>query len=206
MRRGAPVLLSLPLQEAIIETRRRLIKEQIHFAVGGSCGLLLQGVEIAREPRDLDIYIDNQDAERAFGSLQPYAVDELHFSTSDIYESTLSHYDIGGVKVELVAGFRVKALNSNYRVDISFQRQHCPFTLNFEGSSLAVMPLAHEFLFNLLRNREDRYLAIAAKMRSLPSVYLTALTLIMAQNVWGIEVQKKIAILLEMNQETFLND
>lgn len=45
------------------------------WLLGGSCGLLLHGVQLSAPPRDIDLYADLEDAEVLHSALSCYSVD-----------------------------------------------------------------------------------------------------------------------------------
>lgn len=147
------------------------------WLIGGSTGLLLQGVQLAAPPRDLDIYADREDVYALHAALAGYAVDEQQESATPIYKSILSHYAIGDVKVELVGAFEVNALGSEYKVEARYFAEALAGRLPdaLQPAAATLMPLAHELVFNLLRGRPDRYEAIGAVCRLQPDVHAEAL-------------------------------
>lgn len=152
------------------------------WLVGGSCGLMLQGMPLDSPPRDLDIYVDATEVNKVHNSLKHYAVDQLQFSETPRYQSMLSHYHIGDVTVECVGNFCVRHAGSRYQVSIAsclFQHRAC---VSLGGEMLYCMPLAHELVFNILREREDRYMAIASMMSAEKQRYLPALIEIIQNN------------------------
>jgi hypothetical protein len=159
--------------------------KNVDWLVGGSTGLLLQGVPITHPPRDLDIYVDASSASVVYDTLHMYATDELIKSQTDIYVSTLSHFQIADVQIEVVGGFEVKSELSHYCVEISDLLFDYRVPYESKGHFIGLMPLAHELVFNLLRQRPDRYRVIAEKMRSNPSHYLSPLYKIMERNTFA---------------------
>lgn len=135
------------------------------WLVGGSCGLLMQGVPLAEAPRDLDLYADADAVKEIHDVLKPYSTDEQVEDRSSIYYSILSHYKIGEVKVELVGDFQVTASDSVYQVNAAlyYEQYAATHTLGSDTNKALVklMPLEHELVFNVLRGRPDRYEAIA---------------------------------------------
>jgi hypothetical protein len=163
-----------------------LLKDKnVDWLVGGSTGLLLQGVPITQPPRDLDIYVDASSASVIYDVLKKYATDELIKSQTGIYVSMLSHFQIADVQIELVGGFEVKVELSHYCVEISELLFEYRVSYETKGHCIGLMPLAHELVFNLLRQRPDRYRAIAEKMRTNPSHYLIPLNKIMDRNTFA---------------------
>ncbi|TVY11602.1 nucleotidyltransferase domain-containing protein [Paenibacillus cremeus] len=159
--------LTDPLQAAMMELSLRTQGLNLSWLVGGSTGLLIQGVPLAAEPRDLDIYIDRGQAHAMHQALQAYSVDPQAESETNIYRSILSHYDIGGVRVELVGAFEVRALESEYRVEADFLHTESEVHIELATNErITLMPLVHELIFNVLRARPDRYEAIAEACRA----------------------------------------
>ncbi|MFB6362515.1 hypothetical protein ACFCP7_00455 [Paenibacillus elgii] len=169
------------------------------WLVGGSTGLLLQGVELSTLPRDLDLYADRRDAEALHVALRPFATDEQTRSETSIYRSLLSHYEMNGVKVELVGAFEVRAMDSEYLVEAEYlARTHASAVLYGEGEAVRLMPLAHELVFNVLRDRPDRYEAIARVCRVRePERHRLVLDDLIARNRFSGELADRLRTLLD---------
>ncbi|WP_138492969.1 hypothetical protein [Paenibacillus pinistramenti] len=151
------------------------------WLAGGSAGLWLQGAELAAPPRDIDIYAEKEAAVHLHECLKPFAVDTPKWDRSGIYVSLLSHYKIEDYTVELVGGFEVRASLGHYKVEIEnlldlYAAEIMP--------GLKVMPLAHEYIFNLLRSRPDRYKAVAEQMNRRPELHLPLLEEMAERNGW----------------------
>jgi hypothetical protein len=181
--------------QALEQIHAQLHGKDAAWLVGGSCGLLLQGVVIEQPPRDLDIYVDAKAAAVVYEALQVYATDQLVHSQTGIYGSVLSHFLIDNVSVEVVGGFEVHAKQSHYQVEVSFLES---FGITYEtrNCQIGLMPLAHELVFNMLRQRPDRYKAIAKKIRTNPNRYLTPLNKILERNIFSSDFIKKLNELL----------
>jgi len=166
---------------AIAEAADLLDASGAGWVLGGSAGLALRGIALPSPPRDVDLYVDPEEAAAAHRALAAYAVDEQQRSETDIYRSILSHYVIGGVQLELVGGFVVRAKNCEYRTEVRGVLLPCAWRAELDGRRVPVAPLAHELWFNTLREREDRALLVAAAMRGL-SAHDAALREIEARN------------------------
>ncbi|AQZ47875.1 hypothetical protein ERICIV_01603 [Paenibacillus larvae subsp. larvae] len=175
-----------------------LSRTEAKWLLGGSCALLLQRVEIGREPRDIDIYIDEQDALLVYEALRHIAVDKPVFSTTPIYRSELSHYSIENMQAEVVAGFEVQAEGSIYKVESRFLYDHIAQSVAVGGAEVRMMPLAHEFLFNILRNRPDRYQPIAEQINRHPGDHIPAFRSLISRNHWAPGHLKKVESLLRL--------
>jgi hypothetical protein len=174
----------------------------VKWLVGGSCGLLLHGIELAQRPRDLDIYLDEHEVEALFHVLRNWAIDLPLHSTTQIYTSTLSHYLIADMHVEAVGGFSVHKNGSLYHAEAGyFLKQHA-LQVEVQGTVLAVMPLAHELLFNMLRDRPDRYEAIASAMLLKPDQHMPILQDLIERNQWEPEFILQLVKLLGTTSHT----
>ncbi|WP_240413884.1 nucleotidyltransferase domain-containing protein [Paenibacillus periandrae] len=160
------------------------------WLVGGSCGLLLQGVALTAAPRDLDLYVDAEGAQELHQALSDYATDSQVEDRSSIYRSILSHYRIEGTKVELVGGFEVTSKDSLYKVEVDYLHKNYSPIIHLPGEvstkdcleTLHLMPLEHELIFNVLRNRPDRYNAIAEVMKSRRPTWSQAMEALIERN------------------------
>jgi hypothetical protein len=199
------VLLSPQVLQVVTQLQRELLDSGARCLIGGSCGLQLHGIELAQHPRDLDIYLDENEVQVLFRALQQYAIDLPQASTTDIYTSTLSHYFIAGMQVEAVGGFRVHKKGSLYTVEASYFLKHHALQLQVNGAVLSVMPLAHELLFNMLRDRPDRYEAIASAMLREPELHMPVLQDLLARNQWEPEFLFQLEQLLKSALYTLEN-
>jgi hypothetical protein len=188
--------ISKELLQTLEQIHQLLHKKNVDWLVGGSCGLLLQGVDLVKPPRDLDIYVDAAGVSVLYDALLPFAIDPLVMSQTAIYSSILSHFQIDNIQVEVVGGFEVHALLSDYHVEVSHLLLKYGTTYSIGECKIGLMPLAHELIFNILRQRPDRYLAIADKMRNNP-VYLTPLNKILERNSFDPAFVKKLNELLD---------
>jgi hypothetical protein len=195
------MLISPNIVQALEQIHSLTKGRKLDWLVGGSCGLLMQGVSLLKPPRDLDIYVDASVAPAIYEALKSYATDQLQYSKTDIYVSFLSHFRLLDVPIEIVGGFEVKAEQSAYKVDVSeIMLEFQVLQLIGDGIMIGLMPLAHELIFNLLRNRPDRYEAIASQMRTNPKYYLPALNKLLLHNTFSIHILTKINTLLNLKQ------
>lgn len=176
-------------------------RTQARWLVGGSCGLLLQQVPLMNNPRDLDIYADEQEASRMHEALQVYTLDAPVYSETDIYRSILSHYAVNGITVELVGAFQVRNKQSVYEVRVSEGLYSYAEQIAVGDGRVALMPLAHELVFNLLRCRPDRYEPIADKIRLDPDRHLPAFQYIITHNQFHPTIKDRLQQLLGLGPD-----
>lgn len=173
-----------PIYNALAALAKLLHDSSAKWIVGGSAGLLLRGLPLSAMPRDIDIYCDEEDLPFIYAALQKYAVDAPHYSETNMYRSTLAHFEIEGMPIELVGGFKVDAAKSSYEVRVS--ELLIPFGERFSipdcGYPLMVVPLAHELWFNQLRGREDRVELIAKAFMKMRGIHEPALQAIEKSN------------------------
>ncbi|UKS30611.1 hypothetical protein LOZ80_17370 [Paenibacillus sp. HWE-109] len=191
------MVLLEPLLPSITTIQTELLQAPgLRYLIGGSCGLLLQQVDIGRSPRDLDIYVDVDDVTPIYSTLHKYAVDSPVYSETPIYASILSHYQIDGTAVEVVGDFKVQAMECSYQVEVAYLWETHSQSALIDNQNIRIMPLAHELLFNLLRDRPDRYEAIVRTMMLNPEPHRRVLADIMQRNQWGSAFRQKVEALL----------
>ncbi|WP_339272149.1 hypothetical protein NYE54_12515 [Paenibacillus sp. FSL K6-1330] len=155
-------LNDLPELENVLATAiHKMNQAPIAWLLGGSCSLLLQDVTLDKPPRDIDIYTDAGGVQPLHESLASMAVDAPHLDQEGIYSSILSHYEIEKVPIELVGGFEVNSNGSSYCVEIDQLLYPAALESHIQDVTVRLMPLSHELVFNVLRDRPDRYVAIA---------------------------------------------
>ncbi|WP_217592746.1 hypothetical protein [Cohnella sp. GbtcB17] len=152
------------------------------WVVGGSAGLALRGARLAAAPRDLDIYADAASIPALHDRVAGWTVDEPAWDESGRYRSLLSHYRYGSVTIELVGDFEIRAPGSIYRTEVdAFLYAHGDDWTPIDGGRpIRLMPLGHELIFNLLRERRDRALEAARLIREARGSHLIALRQLVA--------------------------
>lgn len=182
-----PYAVNVPeaVLRALLVMGKLLGNNEPTWLVGGSCGALLQGVELQAVPRDLDVYVDAVHAETVHRALAAYSMDDQAYSETDMYGSLLSHYSIEGVQVELVGSLRVRSDGSEYEVRVQSLLASYAQTGLIGGTTIRFMPLVHELVFNVLRDRRDRYEPLAKAMRERPERHLPALDELLRTNRIG---------------------
>ncbi|OBZ17801.1 hypothetical protein [Bacillus sp. FJAT-26390] len=173
-----------------------------NWVVGGSASLMLRGLPLPAKPRDLDIYCDDEDVASIYESLRAFAVDEPAISVTAMYRSTLSHFLIHGVQVELVGGFQVQAAGNLYETrvrelliphaeHIQLYEQECP---------VPIVPLAHELWFNYLRNRMDRVELIVQAFAEAPKNHEAALRAVETNNTFTAKAKENVHHLISVRE------
>lgn len=163
---AAGTLLPETMIAALLQLAAAWREETSPWLVGGSIGLVLQGVEVGTAPRDLDVYTDKPHVPGLHGRLRRYAEDEPAWSETGMYRSYLSHYRVEGAAIELVGSLEVETGGSRYAVEVGEILAPLGVRTKLNERTIPLMPLSHELLFNVLRGRADRYERIAEAMRA----------------------------------------
>ncbi|MNW32613.1 hypothetical protein D3C74_95580 [compost metagenome] len=167
------------------------------WLLGGSCSLWLQDVSITATPNDIDVYVDMKDVEEIHAKLSGFALDEPHLDDTGLYHSCLSHYSLDELPMELVGGFEVRTEGAYYRTEVTDVLSSEAPQWKSGNIVISLMPLAHEFVFNILRNRPDRYLAIATIIRNRPAKHLPLLSKLLERNEWNAQYVGRMAEILD---------
>ncbi|KAA9007179.1 hypothetical protein F4V43_01450 [Paenibacillus spiritus] len=166
------------------------------WLLGGSGGLVLQGVELAAPPRDLDLYADTEEAAVLHRALIGCAESQPEEDYSRGCYSVRSRYRLAGFPLELVGGFEIGAEGSRYRTEAGVLQAWAPVASAAGGIPVRLMPLAHELIFNVLRGRRDRAGAVAEAMRMAPARHLRELGTLIARNQLTLRHIEVMALLL----------
>ncbi|MBN3527642.1 hypothetical protein [Paenibacillus apiarius] len=173
--------LSVPLVQTIEHFSNMARGDNLCWMLGGSCGLVLHGVQLESDPRDVDIYADEQDVLRLQRLWKPYASDEPEWNETERYRSLLSHYEYQAVSIELVGDFVVSTSLGKYVTGIRGLLWNYGLEMQLGQTFVHVMPLAHELVFNVLRERKDRVQSIVGVMNQSPRLHVDSMRLVWAQ-------------------------
>jgi hypothetical protein len=187
-----------PVIQALTKMGGLLADCDAAWLVGGSCGALLQGVPLQANPRDLDVYADTEQASLIHKRLAPYSTDEQQYSATAMYGSTLSHYNIEGVQVELVGSLKVCVEQAEYEVRVRDLLSSYAETGVIGGTEIVFMPLVHELVFNVLRERADRYEPLARAIAAEPERHRSLYEKMMRDNAIGGRYAEKLRVLLHL--------
>ncbi|MCD9021215.1 nucleotidyltransferase domain-containing protein [Cohnella silvisoli] len=155
---------------------------EARWVLGGSTALALRGARLERAPRDLDIYVDKESVSIIHDKLSQYAMDGPENNETERYHSILSHYHLAGSVVELVGDFRVSALQSLYTTEVSEFLFPNSDMIQVEGYKVPLVPLGHELIFNLLRERMDRASVVGELILRDPVKHLPLLQILLQRN------------------------
>ncbi|MEI7792255.1 MAG: hypothetical protein WCI57_02095 [Candidatus Berkelbacteria bacterium] len=111
----------------------------VFWILSGSTSLYLQGVAIA--PNDIDILTDIDSAVLIDELLQNYQIKKSEYSETEKYRSYFGVYEIGGVKVEVMANFQYRLQNGEWS---EINHYHPTKFINLGSSRIPVLSLEQE--------------------------------------------------------------
>lgn len=156
-------------QEAAIALADRLQSCPAKWVLGGSTALAMRGAALQSMPRDIDLYADADEAQAIHEHLQPWATDKPHTSMTNRYRSVLSHYTVAGCTVELVGAFEIATEDSRYMTEVKDMLHPYGDSILLQEAEVRLVPLGHELIFNVLRQRPDRCEIIGQMIRQQPA-------------------------------------
>jgi len=177
---------------AVAELARRLASCGALWVIGGSAGLAMRGANLDKPPRDLDIYADEEDVPLIHARLADLALDGPARDETGRYRSILSHYAMGETVAELVGDFRVRSGDSAYRTEVRRLLHPLGESFQVRDAQVRLVPLGHELIFNVLRDRPDRCRLVGAMIRSDPARHLPALERLLQENPLSPETVLKV--------------
>lgn len=175
MQSGFPALALARLAEMLQSCEAR-------WVLGGSTGLALRGAKLESAPRDIDIYADRESVYLIHDKLRQIVMDPPEDNETERYQSILSHYRVEDTVVEVVGNFRVKALQSCYLTEVNDVLSPSCDWIESQGYTIPVVPLGHELIFNLLRERKDRAQIIGELLSQDPHKHLPILHTLLQRN------------------------
>jgi hypothetical protein len=118
----------------------RIGESHLDWAITGSLGFALQGVDVS--VHDIDIQSNLDDVYKIEGILQEYVTEKVAFKPSPDIRSYFGRMQIGDVTVELMAAMQKRLNDGSWEqpVDVKVYR----LWVDFEGMHLPVLSLVHE--------------------------------------------------------------
>jgi len=129
-----------------------LNKADIIWGVGAS--MLLHQYNLVEKPTDIDLLIYKPDVEKAdkilseIGNKTAKDINTGIYSTDFFYE-----YNIAGIDIDMIAGFKINLQNSVY--EYKFSKESIPHNFQIKGIPIPFMTLEDWYvLYQLMPNRE----------------------------------------------------
>jgi hypothetical protein len=134
------MMVSASHREVILTIYQTLKDYDITWAITGSLGFALHGMDV--EVKDIDLQMDKNGAYRIEKAFRSYIVRNVSFLRSEKIRSYFGQLKIQQVVVEIMGALQKKITNDEWEppVDVG---QHREF-IDFEGNKLPVLSLSYE--------------------------------------------------------------
>jgi len=114
--------------------------DEINWAVTGSLGLALQGMDV--DVHDIDIQTDKSGAYDIENRLSQHVVRNVEFSTSEKICSYFGELSIDGIKVEIMGDIQKRLPDGIWEDPIDICSNRC--FIEYDGLSIPVISLEYE--------------------------------------------------------------
>jgi hypothetical protein len=129
-----------------------LMKKPIHWAVTGSLGMALHGMQM--EIHDIDIQTDKDGAFEIERRLVNYLLKIVHFRASAQIRSYYGLFEINGIKVEVMGDLQHLIADQKWGEPVCVEQNRD--WVDYEGKHIPVMTLEHEIEAYTLYGRAEK--------------------------------------------------
>ena len=126
--------------KALHQLHNNLNMDEINWAVTGSLGFVLQGMDV--DVHDIDIQTDKSGAYDIEHRFSRYVVRNVEFSYSEKVRSHFGELSIDGIKVEIMGDIQKRLPDGTWEDPIDICSNRC--FINYDGLSIPVMSLEYE--------------------------------------------------------------
>ena len=122
------------------QLHNKLDIDEINWAVTGSLGFALQGMDV--DVHDIDIQTDESGAYEIERRFSQYVVRNFEFSSSEKIRSHFGELSVNGIKVEIMGDIQKCLPDGTWEYPIDIRSNRC--FINYGGISIPVMSLEYE--------------------------------------------------------------
>lgn len=137
---------------ALREICRRLENSPVDWAITGSMGMVLQGMEM--DVHDIDIQTDQRGAYQIETALQEYVATPVRYLASERIRSHLGALEIFGVKVEIMGDVQKLLADHTWEPPVLVERHRR--WIRFEDIRVPVLSLDYEYEAYQKLNRPEK--------------------------------------------------
>jgi hypothetical protein len=134
-----------------------LLDSQVDWAVTGSLGMALQGMDLPIN--DIDIQTDEDGAYEVERRLAQYVVLPVLYKASERMRSRLGKLNVEGVQVEILGGIQKRLQDGDWEPPVQVAQHR--LWVEVDGLSIPVLALEYEYQAYKLMGRDEK----AAKIR-----------------------------------------
>lgn len=135
-----------------------LLESQVDWAVTGSLGMVLQGMDLPIN--DIDIQTDEDGAYEVERRLAQYVVVPVLYKASERMRSRLGKLNVEGVQVEIIGGIQKRSQEGEWEEPVQVAEHR--LWVDVEGLSLPVLSLEYEYRAYKIMGRDEK----AARIRA----------------------------------------
>jgi hypothetical protein len=134
-----------------------LLESQVDWAVTGSLGMVLQGMDLPIN--DIDIQTDEDGAYEVERRLAQYVVVPVLYKASERMRSRLGKLNVEGIQVEILGGIQKRLQDGEWEPPVQVAQHR--LWVEVDGLSIPVLTLEYEYQAYKLMGRDEK----AAKIR-----------------------------------------
>lgn len=131
--------------------------------IGASCMLFLRGV--VSDFDDIDIMVEEKDATKVKCILETLGTLQPKKSTNQYLTTYFYEFEIAGVDVDLMAGYKVINLDKVY--EFPFDEHHIDGLYRLDGIDIPLASIDDWFVYYKVMNRHDKVKIIKAYLKRL---------------------------------------
>ncbi len=133
-------MLNSCFAKVLHQLHNKLDIDEINWAVTGSLGFALQGMDV--DVHDIDIQTDKSGAYEIERRFSRYVVRNVEFSSSEKIRSHFGELSIEGVKVEIMGDIQKRLPDGSWEDPIDIRSK--TYFINYDGLSILVFSLEYE--------------------------------------------------------------
>jgi hypothetical protein len=142
---------------AIRTIHAALLESQVDWAVTGSLGMVLQGMDLPIN--DIDIQTDEDGAYEVERRLAQYVVVPVLYKASERMRSRLGKLNVEGIQVEIIGGIQKRSQDGEWELPVQVAQHR--LWVEADGLSIPVLSLEYEYEAYRIMGRDDK----AARIR-----------------------------------------
>lgn len=143
-----------------------LCKENIPWVLGGSTALLLRGVRLQSQPRDIDIFTNREGANKINKLFGRYEVAKVMYRENHKYASYFGFFSIYGIRVEVIADLTIRGNGTLYYLHIDQSVISKAKGVIVNGYAVKLLPLEEQLVSNMVKGNYDRVFQILEYLKT----------------------------------------
>ena len=130
----------------------RLVDNKVNWAVTGSFGMALQGMDVV--VHDIDIQTDEDGAYEIENRFSEYVIKPVHYSASERIRSHFGALEMDGIKIEIMGDLQKRLDDQTWEEPVKVEEHKC--WVEIDGMHIAVLSLEYEYQAYLKLGRIEK--------------------------------------------------